>query len=248
MLKMWKNMKLSTKIVLILGLMVFALLAGWFSGVIPTLILDHYRTEYAEMPKDPATGFPSLKDRTESSGMGTFMTIAYWCEMSQDRKKAREIYTEALYRYGWDHPRGPELWTQMMDMRFGGSNADPIEDDAITFYWLYATKYNDKYALPSASFTPHPAFATYEPIVAKMVARRGSRVLIPIPSNDFDLDNEVLLRHKDRGAAMMLRDFVDLNSIQKINPIDLKAVGEESSGSYIPLGSKVDEFSIKDWD
>ncbi|HTL51726.1 MAG TPA: hypothetical protein VL860_04030 [Planctomycetota bacterium] len=247
MLKFWQNMKLSNKIALFVIIILIALVAGWFSDFIPGLILNHYRSEYTAMAKDKDTGFPSYKDRTESGGMGAFITLAFWYDMAQQRAKARECYLEALYRYGWDHPRAAEVWVDLMEGTFHGANADTTEQNAVLFYWLFAGKYNDKYAKKGESFTFHPGFKEYEPVVRKMVASRGSRVLLPVPEKEYDLDFQVLLDYKDRGARAMLMEFINVNNKWEINAVDKKAMGSDEANEYIPNPSKINEFSIKDW-
>lgn len=246
MLKLWQNTKWSTKIALILCLVLIILVAGWFSDWIPSTILESYRSEYTEFRKDPDTGMPSLADRSNSGGVGMYMTMAYWYAMAQQRTKARETYVEALYRYGWDHPRAPEIWVNLMDLTFSGSNADRTETDAITFYWLFVQEYSDKIA-NSREFTPHPQFETYEPVVAKMIARRASRVPAPTPDSSWDTSGAVHQLYKNKGAREMLIEFMKLNNKYKINQVDLEAVGEDEYEKYLPDGAEIRDFSIAGW-
>lgn len=246
MLKLWQNTKWSTKIALILSIIVIALVAGWFSDWIPSTILDHYRAQYDEMKKDPDTGFPSQADRINSGGMGTYITLAYWYSMAQNRTKAREVYTEALYRYGWDHPRAAEVWVDLMELTFSGSSADRNEDDAICFYWLFGQEYSEKIS-KSREFAPHPSFAEYEPVVAKMITRRGSRVPAPNANNEFDVRGSVFQMYKNRGARTYLLDFIKINKHFNINKVDAEAVGDDDVYKYIPDDADIRDFSISHW-
>ena len=178
--------------------------------------------------------------------MGAFMTMAYWYDMAQQRSKAHDCYVEALYRYGYDHPRAPELLVDVMEDTMHGSNADTTEPNAVLYFWLFATKYDEKHS-SKEGFTTHPAFEQYRAEVEQMIRSRGSRILLPVADNNYDLNVQVLTEMRDKAAYAWLKQFIYLNKEQKINEPDLKAIGSDTAEEYLPNGSKVNEFSIKDW-
>ncbi|MGH7144204.1 MAG: hypothetical protein ACREJ2_08805 [Planctomycetota bacterium] len=247
MFKQWQNAKLSTRLTFIFVMLMMFLIIGWFSGFLPNLILNYYRHEYDEMKKDPDSGYPSFKDRSDSWGMAAFMDVAYWYTIAQNSRKAREIYTEGLYRYGWDNPHGAEVWDTLMNMRMASDNADPIEGDAMLFYWLYAQRYNEIHGDNSGNFTYHPDFLKYEPDVERMIRAHGSKITGPNASNNFQLTTPSQQTHEQIAARMLLNEFFDLNRKYKINKVELKAMDDQSFDDYFSGSGAINSINLLDW-